>query len=53
MPAKPFEASVRQQPGTTIIDLNGEINAFAEEALNAAYLVAGLIIIIVPLFISI
>jgi anti-anti-sigma factor len=34
---KPFEAQVRNQPGVTTIDLHGEINGFAEEALNAAY----------------
>jgi anti-anti-sigma factor len=32
-----FEASVRSQPSVAIVDLHGEINAFAEEALNAAY----------------
>lgn len=32
-----FGAQVRGQPGLAVIDLAGEINAFAEEALNAAY----------------
>lgn len=37
MPARSLEASVRHQPRVAIIDLHGEINAFAEETLNAAY----------------
>ncbi len=37
MHAQPFEANVRRQPGTAIIDLRGEIDAFAESGLNAAY----------------
>lgn len=37
MPAKQLEASVRHQPGAAIVDLHGEIDGFAEEALNAAY----------------
>ena len=37
MPIKPLEARVRQQPGAAVIDLHGEINAFAEAALNTAY----------------
>ncbi|MFQ5859894.1 MAG: STAS domain-containing protein [Anaerolineae bacterium] len=37
MPAKVLEANVRHEPGVAIIDLSGEIDAFAEEALNAAY----------------
>jgi anti-sigma B factor antagonist len=41
MPAKPFEASVRNQPDAqplaAVIDLHGEINATAEARLNAAY----------------
>jgi anti-anti-sigma factor len=40
MPAKRFEASVRQEPGGAVIDLNGEIDGFAREALNAAYVEA-------------
>ena len=37
MHTQPFEANVRRQPGTAIIDLRGEIDAFAESALNVAY----------------
>ena len=37
MAAGPLEVHVRQQPRAAIIDLRGEINASAEEALNAAY----------------
>lgn len=37
MPARHLEANVRHKSGTAIMDLHGEINAFAEEALNAAY----------------
>ena len=37
MPAKHLEASVRQERGGTVLDLRGEINGFAQEALNAAY----------------
>ncbi|HEX6482574.1 MAG TPA: STAS domain-containing protein [Ktedonobacteraceae bacterium] len=37
MPAKTLEAQVRHQPAVAIIDLHGEINAFAEDRLNAAY----------------
>jgi anti-anti-sigma factor len=37
MPNDPLQATVRQQPGAAIIDLRGEINGFAESALNAAY----------------
>ena len=38
MPARPFEAQVRHhQPRVVVIELHGEINAFAEEALHAAY----------------
>lgn len=37
MPAKQLEASVRRRPGGFVIDLHGEINGFAQEALNAAY----------------
>ena len=32
-----FEATVRRRTGTAIIDLRGEADAFAEEALSAAY----------------
>jgi anti-anti-sigma factor len=34
---QPFVATVRQESGKVIIDLVGEINSFAEEAINAAY----------------
>src|ERR671914_916621 len=37
MPAKHLEASVRLKPGGAVLDLHGEINGFAQEALNAAY----------------
>lgn len=37
MPTNHFEAQVRSQPSVAIIDLHGEINAFAEDTLNAAY----------------
>ncbi len=37
MPAKPLNVQVRHQPRAAIVDLHGEINAFAEESLNAAY----------------
>ena len=32
-----FTAQVRKQPGISIIDVTGEIDPFADEALNAAY----------------
>lgn len=34
---QPFDAAVRNEAELTIIDLSGEIDAFAEEALNGAY----------------
>src|SRR5437660_12770179 len=37
MTAKSLEAHVRHQPRVAIIDLHGEINAFAEDVLNTAY----------------
>ncbi len=37
MPETPFEARARDQPGVAIIDLSGEINAGAQEAMHAAY----------------
>lgn len=37
MPSKQLEAHVRQQPGTAVIDLRGEINGQAAGAMNAAY----------------
>ncbi len=40
MLAKQLDAQVRQQPSAAIIDLHGEINAFAEATLNEAYATA-------------
>ena len=37
---QPFEAAVRIEPERAIIDLSGEIDAFAEESLNDAYAAA-------------
>ncbi len=37
MKSQPFEAAVRLEQGSATIDLQGEINAFAEAALNQAY----------------
>ena len=37
MTAKRLEATVRRISDVAIIDLSGEINAFAEDALNTAY----------------
>ena len=37
MAANHFEASVRHQQGVAVIDLSGEVNGFADEALSAAY----------------
>jgi anti-sigma B factor antagonist len=37
VPAKRFEASVRQETGAAVMDFHGEIDGFAQEALNAAY----------------
>jgi anti-sigma B factor antagonist len=37
MPTKHLEATVRQEPSIAVIDLTGEINGFAQEALDAAY----------------
>jgi anti-anti-sigma factor len=38
MPTRAFEARVRQhQPRVAVIDLQGEINSFAEGTLSAAY----------------
>jgi anti-sigma B factor antagonist len=37
MKTKTFTAQIRQQNGAATIDLIGEINSFAEEALNSAY----------------
>ncbi len=37
MPAKQLNVKVRHQPASAIIDLHGEINAFAQSSLSAAY----------------
>ena len=37
MSAKLLDATVRQMNGTVIIDLRGDIDGIAEQALNAAY----------------
>src|SRR5437763_11571986 len=37
MPAKSLEAQVRHQPRVAIVELEGEIDSFAEDVLNAAY----------------
>jgi anti-anti-sigma factor len=37
MPAKSLEAQVRHQPRVAVVDLQGEIDSFAEDVLNAAY----------------
>ena len=37
MAARHLEAEVRQERGVVVLDLRGEINGFAEEALDAAY----------------
>ena len=37
MQANHLEARVRQEPGGVVLDLRGEINGFAQEALDAAY----------------
>jgi anti-anti-sigma factor len=37
MKMQPFTAQVRQQGEAVTIDLKGEVNAFAESALSAAY----------------
>lgn len=37
MPSKQLEANVRRKDGTGVIDLRGEINALAQETLDAAY----------------
>ncbi len=37
MPASQLDTQVRQRPGVATIDLNGEIDASAEDSLNTAY----------------
>lgn len=34
---QPFQAEVNTQPNAALIDLHGELNAFAEQELNQAY----------------
>src|ERR671938_572270 len=37
MPTRAFEGRVRQERPVAVIDLHGEINSFADEALHAAF----------------
>ena len=37
MAVQHLEARVRQEPGSAVLDLRGEINGFAQETLDAAY----------------
>jgi anti-sigma B factor antagonist len=37
MAVRHLEVGVRQEPGGAVLDLRGEINSFAQEALDAAY----------------
>ena len=37
MAVRHLEVGVRQEPGGAVLDLQGEINSFAQEALDAAY----------------
>ena len=37
MPENEFAATVREEQGVPVIDLRGEINAFAEPQMNAAF----------------
>jgi anti-sigma B factor antagonist len=37
MAVRHLEVDVREEPGAAVLDMRGEINGFAEEALNAAY----------------
>jgi anti-sigma B factor antagonist len=37
MAVRYLEVGVRREPGGAVLDLRGEINGFAEEALDAAY----------------
>jgi anti-sigma B factor antagonist len=37
MLTKPLEAIVRHQPGVAIVDLNGQIDAYADDVMQAAY----------------
>ena len=40
MLAQPLETGVRRLPGAGIVELHGEVDGFAEEALNRAYSMA-------------
>jgi anti-sigma B factor antagonist len=37
MAVHPLKAEVRQERGSVVLDLQGEINGFAQEALDATY----------------
>ncbi len=37
MAVRHLEVEVRREPGVAVLDLRGEINGFAQEALDAAY----------------
>lgn len=37
MAVRHLEVEVRREPGAAVLDLRGEINGFAQEALDAAY----------------
>ena len=37
MPTSRFEASVRHGGGVAVIDVHGDVDAFADETINAAY----------------
>lgn len=37
MAADRFDAQVRQEPGVAVIELHGEVNGFAAQALESAY----------------
>ena len=37
MAVRHLEVEVRREPGGAVLDLRGEINGFAQEALDAAY----------------
>lgn len=41
MRAKPFNTTIRIQDGMVILDLHGELNAFAEDALKSGFAEAG------------
>lgn len=37
MASRTLKATIRHQPSVSVVDLHGEINAFAEDVLNSAY----------------